>query len=233
MKITIVEDDASYVKQLKEYLGRYSSEYGLSIDTEVFSNGMDFATDYRADSDIVLLDIEMPFMNGLDAAAKIREFDNTVAILFITNMAQYAIKGYEVHAVDFIVKPISYFNFADKLTKAVRYAKRDSKKEIVIKSESALVRMPTSSILFVEKDRNILVYHTLDGEYRERGTMQELESRLAGDTFSVCTSGCVVNLRHVKKTTPSTVTVGDTELPISRRRSKDFFSDTMNFLSGG
>lgn len=233
MKAVIVEDDADSRALMREYLSRYAAEHGEVIETETFSNGMDFASDYKSDADIILLDIEMPYMNGLDAAKKIRETDVTVAILFITNMAQYAIRGYEVNAVDFIVKPVSYFNFADKFSKAVRFAERRRERELLIRTEGGFTRLPVSRVLYVEKERNDLVYHTTEGDRTERGSMRELEARLSDCGFLACSSGCLVNLRHVTRTDGSSVTVAGREIWISRRKKKEFAEGLMSYMSGG
>ena len=107
-------------KILQDYILRYSEEKQEPLAVECFENGLNFISDYKASCDIALMDIEMPHMNGLDTARKLREFDSQIPLIFITNMAQYAINGYEVQALDFMVKPIEYFNFSLKLDKAIR-----------------------------------------------------------------------------------------------------------------
>ena len=75
-------------------------------------------------------------------------------------MAQYAIHGYEVDAVDFIVKPISYYVFVDKLKKALRYLNLNKEKMVVVHGNGEMMRIGSSQILYVEKDKNYLVFHT-------------------------------------------------------------------------
>ena len=104
--IAIVEDEKLYIDQLQEYISRYREEKRLSIKTTVFCDGEDIVEDYRGDYDIILFDIQMKFMDGMTAAEKIREIDQEVKILFITNMTQYAIRGYQVDAMDYVVKPV-------------------------------------------------------------------------------------------------------------------------------
>lgn len=108
--IAIVEDEKSYIKQLTEYIDRFSREFSQEIKLSVFTDGDEILEKYTADYDIILLDIQMRFIDGMTAAEKIREMDKSVVIMFITNMTSYAVKGYEVDALDYMVKPVEYFS---------------------------------------------------------------------------------------------------------------------------
>lgn len=94
LQIAIVEDEADLAQQTKDNVVRYLNEHGLEGNIAVFNDGMDIAENYKPIWDILLLDIEMPLLNGMSAAQKIREQDATVVMIFITRMAKYAIKGY-------------------------------------------------------------------------------------------------------------------------------------------
>ena len=139
--IAIVEDDKKSAKILQDYILRYSEEKQEPLAVECFENGLNFISDYKASCDIALMDIEMPHMNGLDTARKLREFDSQIPLIFITNMAQYAINGYEVQALDFMVKPIEYFNFSLKLDKAIRICKKLHGYQIYVPSEQGTVKI--------------------------------------------------------------------------------------------
>ena len=102
IQIAIVEDEEIYVKQLTEYIRKYQTERGRSIKVTVFGDGEDITENYRGGFDIILMDIQMRFMDGMTAAEKIRQMDQKVIIMFITNMIQYAVRGYEVDAMDYV-----------------------------------------------------------------------------------------------------------------------------------
>lgn len=104
LHVGIVEDEAGSRRLLREMIEKYALENQKEIAVREFSDGTEIVENYRPDYDILLLDIEMPAMNGMEAAEKIRETDPEVVLVFITNMAQYAIKGYQVDALDFILK---------------------------------------------------------------------------------------------------------------------------------
>ena len=110
IKIAIVEDDAIYSSQFKQYLNKYELENGEDFDITFYSDGDMIVEDYHSQFDIILMDVEMRFMDGMTAAEEIRKTDKEVVIIFITNMPQYAIRGYAVEALDYILKPVSYYH---------------------------------------------------------------------------------------------------------------------------
>ena len=98
IKIAIVEDEAMYAKQLQDFLRQYETENGEAFDITIYSDGDQIVHKYKSQFDIILMDVEMKFMDGMSAAEEIRKIDTEVVIIFITNMAQYAIRGYAVES---------------------------------------------------------------------------------------------------------------------------------------
>ena len=131
-RIGIAEDDPSFQKTISEYIERYKKETNIDIQASFFQDGNELVFKYEPIYDVLLLDIEMPKMNGIDAAREIRKRDQRVLIIFITNMAQYAINGYEVGALDFVLKPIKYFSFSMKLEKALKSVKGQESVNILL-----------------------------------------------------------------------------------------------------
>ena len=153
----------------------------------------------------------------------------------VTNMAQYALKGYEVDAVDFLVKPISYDGFAEKLRRAFGFSFTRRSVPILVGTESGdgLVRILCSDVCYAEKDKNYVVYHCRDGSvYRKREQLHEAGELLCKHGFAYINSGCLVNFFDVRKLTQATLTVGGVELPLARRRRQDFLAEYMRWLSG-
>ena len=232
IRSAVVDDDNVYLDQLQSYLKRFGKEEGVQYIVEEFHNGLNFVEEYDGNLDVIFLDIEMPLMDGMEAARRIRRKDNLVGIVFVTNMAQYAIKGYEVNAIDFIVKPIEYYVFADKLKKAIQLSKLNEEKSVVIETDDTVEKIILSQILYIEKDKNYLVYHTKDAHYRVRGTMKMTEDALKQEGFSKCINGCLVNMRHITTLGKDTVCLGQVTLPVSRQRKKAFKEDFMKYLGG-
>ena len=117
--IAIVEDEKEFAQTLQDYIQRYMAETHTAIQTDTFHDGMSFLDEYSGKYQIVFMDIAMPHMNGMDTAERLRKVDSNVCLIFITSLAQYAIRGYEVEALDFIVKPVAYDLFKIRLEKAI------------------------------------------------------------------------------------------------------------------
>lgn len=141
MKIAVVDDVPRDAQLLVQFLNRFQAEQGISLQIHPFYSSIDFLEEYDGTYDIVFLDIEMPGSDGLTAAREIRSRDDAVAIIFITNMAQYAIHGYEVNAIDFMIKPVGYFNFAQKLGKAMRFLQRRGQSTVLLTGEDGVIRL--------------------------------------------------------------------------------------------
>ena len=230
--IAIVEDEAEFRNQLTEYLEQYQKEHQVEFKITVFTDGAEILQDYQAVYDIVLLDIEMPKVNGMDAAKQIRAQDENVVLMFITNMASYAIHGYEVGALDFVMKPITYYTFSMKLTRALKRAKQQEQKALLLPVADGVKKLELNEIFFVEGQSRMLYYHTADGDYVVKGTMQSAESSLAQYPFAKCNHWYLVNLMHVKEVRKNTVVVGPFELEMSRRNKTAFLKALTEYMGG-
>lgn len=234
IRIVIAEDDRSCADQLEQYLRRYGEEKKTELSVCVFRDGLELVEHYQPDWDILLLDIEMPNLDGMTAARKIREIDTSVTMIFITNMAKYAIRGYEVDALDFVLKPVSYFAFSTKLTKAITSIRRTRQAGILFQDESGVHKLMVDEILFVEISDHWLYIHTEGGVYSGLGTLREMEQQLDPGCFFRCNKCYLVNLRHVVHVRGNLVTLtGGQELQISRPRKKEFQMALMNYYGGG
>ena len=124
IRVLIAEDDPQCFLQMEQFIRDYSSETGRAFQITRYDNGEDLVEQYRPEFDLLLLDVDMPFMDGMTAAGHIRKMDPEVVIVFVTNLAQYAIQGYSVNALDYILKPLNYFSFSQRLTRCLRYVKK-------------------------------------------------------------------------------------------------------------
>lgn len=233
LRIAIVEDEESCIGQLKEYIGQYAGENGLEAEIQVFHDGLEIVEAYQPVYDIILLDIEMPRMNGMDAAESIRKRDQDVVLVFITNMAQYAIRGYAVDALDFVMKPITYYTFSMRLARAIgRVKKKESSTVLLNLPGGGVKRLDTKTIYYIESQNRMLHYHTQEGVYTVRGTMQSAEKQLRDYHFVKCNYWYLVNLMHATEMRKDKVVVGGAELEISRRNRSAFLSELTAYVGG-
>ena len=105
-------------------------------------------------------------------------------------------------------------------------------KTIIVHANDSVMKIKVSQILYIEKNKNYLVFHTKQGEFQARGTMIDIENKLQGEGFSKCINGCLVNLKYVSKMCKDSVWIEDVCLPISRQRKKEFKDDFMRYLGG-
>lgn len=222
MRVAIVEDEREATHLLKNALERYESETGHSFLISIFSNAEDFIIGYEPVYDIVFMDIELGGMSGIEAAEKLRKYDDKVYLLFVTSMAQYAIKAYKVNAVDYFVKPFSYFDLKMRLDRIFNQVpKEDLLIKILIRNEGTKL-ISSNDIYYVEVYKHMLIYHTKDGVFETRGTLKELEERLVGHSFVRCKISFLINIMHCNYYFEDTIKVGGDEIHISRQYKKEF-----------
>lgn len=222
LKIAIVEDEESYISVLQEYLERYRKESGESMEITVYRDGDAITASYRAQFDIILMDIEMKFVDGMTAAEEIRRVDSEVIIIFITNMTQYAIRGYEVDAMDYVLKPVSYFAFSQKIKKAVAKLQKRKDAYITIQIKGGMVRVNVEDIYYVESQGHNLLYHIADGIYTASGTMKSAEEELVKYEFYRGNKCYLINLGHVDGMKDKCAIVNGDMLQLSRGRLNGF-----------
>lgn len=232
ISIAIVEDEAAQAQVLLSYLERYGREHDVHFQTTHFSGSLAFLNDARTVFDIVFMDIEMPYKNGMEAAAEMRRINTESCLIFVTNMAQYAIKGYEVDAMDFLVKPVAYPVFSFKLAKALAQVEKRRHTELCIPLKNGIVRLQVSDIRYVRVDQHRIFYHTIHGVQEAWCSLQQAENTLKPFGFSRCSSNCLVNLRCVTRVVDDEVYVGDEMFSLSRGKKKQFMADLAQYLGG-
>lgn len=222
IKIAIVEDEHAYAMQLQEYLHQYESENGEVFEISLFSDGDEIVNKYKPIYDIILMDVEMKFMDGMSAAEEIRKVDSEVVIMFITNMPQYAIRGYAVDALDYVLKPVSYFAFSQRLNRALGRMKKRASKTISISIKGGTVRLDVANITYIESQGHTLIFHTVNASYETSGTMKDMERELSKLHFYRGNKGYLINLAHVDSVKEGCAIVRGEQLLLSRGRKKDF-----------
>ncbi len=221
LRIAIVEDEQAYSQVLEKYCQAWAGEKGLEIVTDVFDNPVDFLEKYRVEYDVIFMDIVMPLMDGMTCAKKLREKDENVVLCFITSMAQYAIRGYEVGAFDFILKPVSQTEFNMKLDRIMRLLDKRIKATVLVNSRNKVNNIVVRDLLYVEVFNHMLIYHTKNEEYEAYGKLSELEKDERFNRFIRVSSSHLVNCDHISSLGDDYLIVNNSRLPVSRRRRKD------------
>ena len=219
LKIAVVEDQTEVRESLCQFIRQYAGEQGLQAEVEPFADGAVIAEGYQPGYDIIFLDVEMPRLGGFGAAERIRAVDPDVVLVFVTNMAQYAIKGYEVDALDYVLKPVSYGAFCTKLSRAIQRVQRRKGGQVALQlSGGGMQLLDTGDILYLETRNRMLYYHTA--------------TQLAAYHFARCNQCYLVNLQYVRGVENDFVQVGDARLEISRRQKAAFMTAVASYLGG-
>lgn len=229
MRIAIVEDDPKAANQLKKCIQHYAAKHQLTIDILLFNDGVQITSAYPDHLDVIYFDVQMPVMDGMTAAKKIRQHDPQVLIVFLTNYVQYAIDGYEVQAADFLLKPVTEFSFSahfDKLRARIGHHDRF----VTVKHGDEIDKISLRDLYYIESAGHYLNYHTRDQVYKTIGSLKNADQELAADNFFRCNYGYLVNLALVTGVSNNTVHVGPFDLQISRSRKKDFMAALANYL---
>ena len=230
--IAVVEDSAQDRAVLDSYLEKYQQEKNCHFQITHFSDGDEIALGYKGGYDLILMDIEMTFMDGMSAAEEIRRADPEVLIIFITNSPQYAIKGYAVGALDYVLKPVPYFAFSQQLQKAVNQLAKRTRHYLAVSVDGGMRRLDAATIYYIESEGHRVHFYTEDGDFSAPGALKALEEKLTGRLFARCNSGYLVNLAQVSGVQQNTVQVGPYELQVSRPKRKSFLAALTDYIGG-
>ena len=223
IKIAIVDNEANQIEEIQKFCESFSLENNFFIEINSFYNGYDFLEKDSTIFDCVFMDIDMPGINGMDVSNKLREKNKNISIVFITNLPQFAIDGYKVQALDFILKPISYADFSLVMNKILSITKK-KEENLLFVIHNEMIRISSSNILYFEMNNHNVNIHLNDKSvYSYRETVKELELKLKNKSFYRCNSGIIVNLEWVKSIKNDVCILNDgTTLQVSRSRRNDF-----------
>lgn len=219
--IVICDDEDIHRKIIIDYLSKvFQSEPYEVIE---FNSGEQLLENYPKKIDILLLDVYMTCMNGIETAKKIRKFDTNVKIIFITAIAGFMQQGYEVRAFRYLLKPINYNDFSKHMIQCKNDIFNSRKKYITIYEidECKTVIINVSSILYLESQCRIILIHTDSKVYKTRDSIKNLENELKEYSFYRCHRAYLVNINKVSAMNHKSIFIKDDEIIVSRNKIKD------------
>lgn len=230
--IAIVEDEDKAAELLESYILKFATQSSQEFHITRYRDAVEFLTDYKAVFAVVFMDVQMPMKDGVSAALELRQIDKTVSIVFITNLVQYAQKGYEVDAVAYLIKPVQYYDFALKFRKALDIYIMNEKKDLVVNTAGGLCRISTDKLMYVEIARHRLYYHLVDDVVEITGVLKKVEDELREFGFLRCNQCYLVNPRFIVNVKGLDVQVGNETLSISRPRKSAFLTELAKWYAG-
>ena len=220
-KIAICDDEQNQIEYITSIVESWSTHEGHCCEIRTFVSAEAFLFEYEEDKayDILLLDVEMKNMNGIELAKRIRNDNNRAEIIFITSHFEFVGEGYEVDALHYLIKPISTEKLTQVLTKAAEKISIEPP-SVVISCEGETVKLYESDILYAESFLHYIVIHTKDKAYKIKENISVFESRVSDDFYRIHRS-YLVALKHITRISRTSVNIGNTELPLSRGKYDD------------
>ena len=198
INIAFLDDDNNQLEIYKEFLKEYQLVHNIDFNVTFFNDGYDLLEADISNYSAIFLDIDMPLINGIEVAEKIRLKDENVDLIFVTMLANYAIKGYKVKALDYILKPVSKYEFnliLDKIIKKEKYIE----KVFIIHSKSITRKVNYKDISYFEMFNHNVYVHGENLNLNFRGTLKEIEKQIDFKQFVRCNSSIIVNLFYVEE----------------------------------
>ena len=221
LKIAICDDEQSQIEYITSLVSLWGAKEEHNCEIRTFMSAESFLFEYEDDKtyDILLLDVEMKNMNGIELAKHIRKDKNRAEIIFITSHFEFVGEGYEVDALHYLIKPISAEKLTQVLTKAAEKISVEPP-SVVISCEGETVKLYEADILYVESFLHYIVIHTKDKEYKIKENISVFENRVSDDFYRIHRS-YLVSLKHITRISRTSVNIGNTELPLSRGKYDD------------
>ncbi len=231
VRAAVVEDDKSFAESLTGQLAEYSRRTGQEIAVSGFADAESLLAEEAESFDIMLLDIELPGMNGMALAKTLRENGSEAEIIFITNSPQYAIAGYKVGALDYVLKPVNETALSRTLGAAIARIRGKESRFLSVSVRGGYRKITVSDIRYIEVRDHDLTIHTTDGDVTARGTIREMQEELPAELFFHCNKGYLINLAFVDGITGQDIQIGSDVIPVGRTRKKAFLEAMNRYLN--
>ena len=232
--VIICDDEREMCKTVRARLDQFSKECGVSFSVQECYSGHELLRKITPDTDLLLLDIGMDAISGMEAAREIRRRNQTVCIIFITTMTQYAVEGYQVHAYGFLKKPLRYASFRLQMLDTIRHLQSRQQVILTVKAGGSVYQIPAAQVVYLEVQNHDIRVVQVGGTLTCSTTMKELEQTLVGKGFFRCHKSYCVNLRHIVRISNAEVELTNGErVPVSKHRRKEFAQAFAAYLGSG
>jgi len=197
MKIAICEDEMICTDILETHIRKWATDNGIWVEVFTYESAEQFLfyLNENAETDLLFLDIKLSGINGVELAKKLRGMKHTMQIVFTTDTEKYVYEGYNVAALNYLVKPVKYDKFCYIMNQAKEMI--DNQKFYLCKTSDSIIKIPYEDIIVIEMDSHNAVITTKTGKYITRRTISEILNTLQDDVFLQCHKSRIVNIQHV------------------------------------
>lgn len=234
MKIAICDDEKVELKLISKYCNEWSKSRNSLCDIDTFKSSEEFLFNYEdvKDYDVLFLDIQMKEINGMDLAKKLRSFGDKIIIVFITGDKEYVFQGYEVQALDYILKPISKEKLFNILDKATEFTKKEDD-VILLNCDGVMSKFRQLDICSIESIGHEVIVHMIDKEIVCKSGISILEKKVKEEYFYRCHRSYLVNVSKISTISKKEVMLeGGLKVPIARGKWEGINRAYLNFYRG-
>lgn len=225
LRIAVCDDEKKTIDKVESLILKYAEQNDLKLKIITFSDGNNLVSS-KQQFDLIFLDIQMQFSNGIEIAQKIREMDMSVPIVYITNYSQYWRNAYKVHAFDYISKPFDFIDIKSVMDDFIKSLMESEPITISFDTEDGAVVLNVNEICyFLVKDKKTILVGTIYSELIVKEYLSDILRKLPEDRFFQVHRSCIVNLEYVQNVIKEDgiIMKDGTWLPMSSRKQRDFF----------
>lgn len=234
MRIAVCDDDEQELAHLMELITEYQLSRGVSNDCRFFNNSTDFLCGMKGgEYDLVLLDVLMPGLSGVQVAQELRQLDKNVKLIFISSSPEFAVESYNVGAYYYLLKPADASSLFPLLDKVGSELFIQEEQGLVLKDRKGVVMISFAGLEYVEVINKTVSFHMADGVIREvTAALADVEEKLLSrPEFIKPHRSYLVNLKYVESIgISSIVTKNEHSVPVSRRRRNQVQEAYVHFL---
>lgn len=231
INIAVIDKEKSQAMSWKVRINHFFERNEMACTVDVFEQNMENAPKEKV-YDAILLELSSSDPQGTNMAFSIRERYKNALMILICDTEKYAIQGYELEIMDYLLKPISILAWKRVLEK-LKYIFKEREENIVVKTAMGIVILSADEIYYVEVYDHDLIYHTKRGDFHVRGQFWKVQQQLAAHDFLNCSRSCIVNLKHIASVSSQGVEVRGEILNLSRPRKKSFCSEYESYQKNG
>lgn len=219
--IAVIEDDNVAFENLSNMLNRFSNEFKQDFEIKWFKSGEEFLETIDIIYSIIFLDVDLPGINGLEIAKRIRDVNNVSSLIFVTNLAKYVQFGYEVDAVSYLIKPIEYNSFSLVFNKAINKYLSNTANDFIIKIPGGMEITSLDKLMYIEIMFHKLNYHLIDKNIEKTGSLKSIEKIVLDRGFIKCHNAFIVNPKFIERVDKNDLIINGDRIPVARNRRKE------------